>query len=406
MKIGIIGGGAAGLMVASLLQNNDYEVIIFERNQECGKKILATGNGRCNYWNSNQDLCHYQSSTPELISSFIDIKDEQLILSFFAKLGIIPRIKEGYYYPFSNQASTIRNVLLNKVKANQVIIKNNFLVKQIKRKDDKFIIISNSERIVVDRLILASGSYASPKTGSDGMGYDFLKSFGHTIIKPLPALVQLKGDGNYFKSWNGIRTHVKVSLYENNFLVREEEGEIQLTDYGVSGICVFNLSNYIARGLEEKKREYISINFLPFVTSNFNNWFLEQTKLTNKNILELLSSILNLKLVDVLLKLIKIDSCKKFNELNYDEKNRLVDVLTNFKVLINGTKTYNEAQVCSGGVSLKEINLSTMESKLVKNLYVIGELLDITGDCGGYNLGIAWRSSLRLVRALEGEQND
>ena len=115
MKIGIIGGGAAGLMVASLLQNNDYEVIIFERNQECGKKILATGNGRCNYWNSNQDLCHYQSSTPELISSFIDIKDEQLILSFFAKLGIIPRIKEGYYYPFSNQASTIRNVLLNKV---------------------------------------------------------------------------------------------------------------------------------------------------------------------------------------------------------------------------------------------------------------------------------------------------
>ena len=216
MKIGIIGGGASGLVAAIKAKNENNEVIIFERNKECGKKILATGNGRCNYWNDDQSLLHYESSTKELIENIINEDTEKKVLDLFNNLGIVSKIKNGYYYPFSSQASTIRNVLLDEVKRLGVDIKIEFLVQNIKNINNKFIIYSDNEEICVDKLILATGSLAAPKTGSDGMGLVFLKQFGHTIVKPLPALVQLITDGNYLKDWNGIRSDVIVSLYEND----------------------------------------------------------------------------------------------------------------------------------------------------------------------------------------------
>ena len=394
MKIGIIGGGASGLVAAIKAKNENNEVIIFERNKECGKKILATGNGRCNYWNDDQCLCHYQSAEKDLIANVINDVNEVRVLDLFNKLGIVPKIKNGYYYPFSKQASTIRNVLVNEVCRLGVIIKNEFLVQDIKNINGKFVICNDHEEFNVDKLILATGSFAAPKTGSDGLGFKFLENFNHTIIKPLPSLVQLISEGNHLKEWNGIRTDVELSLYEDDEFIINELGEIQLTNYGISGICVFNLSNRVARGLDTGKKEVININFLPFLEDfeSACNWFVEKTMLTSKNISDLLYSVLNKDLVNIILKKANINLTKKFTELSFSEQKKIINWCTKFDVKIVATKSFMEAQVASGGVSLKEINLETMESKLVKNLYITGELLDITGDCGGYNLGIAWRT--------------
>lgn len=405
MKIGIIGGGASGLVAAIFSKTSENEVIIFERNNFCGKKILITGNGRCNYWNEDQDLIHYQSNNNELIKNIVNDNLDKQVLYFFNRLGIVPKIKNGYYYPFSNQASTIKDALINEVNRLGINVKDNFLVKNVTLNNNKFTVSSDNEDITIDKLIIATGSYASPKTGSDGWGYNVLEKLGHTIIKVLPSLVQLKTNGNFLKLWSGVRTEAKVSLYEDNKFIREELGELQLTNYGISGICVFNLSNYVARGLSNNRKEDISINFMPFIEIDKKDWFINQTNLTNKNIKELLLSVLNSKIVEVILKEIKLTNNKLFTELSIEEQNKLINYCTNFKLKVIGTNSFEEAQVCSGGVKLDEIDLSTMESKKVKNLYVIGELLDITGDCGGYNLGIAWRTGILVGNAVRGNND-
>ena len=268
-------------------------------------------------------------------------------------------------------------------------------------------VVGNNKKIIVDKLILSTGSLAAPKTGSDGMGLKFLKQFGHNIIKPLPALVQLISEGSYLKDWNGIRTDVEVSLYENGKFIKSQIGEIQLTNYGVSGICIFNLSNQVARGLDNGYDEIISINFLPFLKDfkNAKEWFGSRTLVTNKNISDLLSSVLNDKLANIILKESKVNINKKFNELSDFEQQKIINNCISFKINIKGTKTFEEAQVASGGVLLSELNLDTMESKLIKNLYITGELLDITGECGGYNLGVAWRTGY-LAGISAGDNND
>lgn len=406
MKIGIIGGGASGLLAAIFAKDKDNEVIIFERNKECGKKILATGNGRCNYWNSDQDLLHYQSNEEELIKNIVNDDIDKEVLDFFNRLGIIPKIKNGYYYPFSNQASTIRNALINEIDKVGVKVLNEFLVQTITLENNKFIVTSDNESVIVDKLIIATGSCASIKNESCGWGYDFLNNLNHTIIKPLPSLVQLKTSGNFLKLWSGVRTDVKVSLYEDNKLIREELGELQLTNYGISGICVFNLSNRVSRGLDNNKKEEIVIDFMPFIEEDKSSWFKSQTNLTNKNVKDLLLSILNEKIVEVIFKESKVNSNRLFTELSMEDQDKLISYCTKFRLEIIGTNSFNDAQVCSGGVKLSEINLDTMESKIIKNLYITGELLDITGDCGGYNLGIAWRTGIKAGLASRGVNND
>ena len=264
-KIVIIGAGASGLMAAITSKNNSNEVILLERNSEVGKKILATGNGRCNYWNADQSLTNYHSTNKNFLSEIITESNCQEVQNIFTKLGIIPKIKSGYYYPSSNQATSIRNALLTECLEKGVVIKTNTYVTNIEKKDNLFIIETQTETFKADILVIATGAKASPKTGSDGNGYLLAKKFNHTIINPLPALVQLKTTGDFLKAWSGVRTDVKVFSREDNNIIGMEEGEIQLTDYGVSGICIFNLSSRIARGLSQNKKEELIINFLPFI---------------------------------------------------------------------------------------------------------------------------------------------
>jgi len=393
----VVGGGASGLIAAILSKNKNNRVTILERNNICGKKILMTGNGRCNYWNSNQDISHYHSSNKELLLEFFSDNISDKVLPFFERLGIVSKIKNGYYYPYSNQAISIRDALVSEAQKKNIEIRNNFLVEDIEKVNNKFIVSSNSQKIECDIVILATGSKASPKTGSDGIGYKLAKSFNHTIIDILPSLVQLKGKDPFFKEWEGIRSEVEVSLYENETFIKKEIGEIQLTNYGISGICIFNVSGLVAKGLKQGKKEVIKINFLPFLNEkNPKLWFSEQEQLTNNlTIEELVNGFLNNKLTKVILNEAKIDGSKFWRNLSDIDKEILIKSLISFEVKITDTNSFDQAQVCSGGISLSEINLQTMESKLVDNLYIIGELLDVDGDCGGYNLGFAWMSAIK-----------
>ena len=268
-----------------------------------------------------------------------------------------------------------------------------------KEKDDFKVILKNGQEIISNSVILSTGSKAAPKTGSDGIGYQICKKFNHTIVKPLPALVQLKADGKFLKDWEGIRTDVLVKLYENGKKIGEEVGEIQLTNYGISGICVFNLSGRVSRGLNDNKKETVKINFLNSLNINSPKDFIEWMNKRNllvkdRSIFELLEGVLNYKLVNVLLKKSKINNNMKWEELSLSSKNDLAENITCFNLDIIGTNSFDKAQVCSGGIPLNEIDVNNMQSLKVKGLYITGELLDVDGDCGGYNLEWAWTTGM------------
>ncbi len=387
----IIGGGAAGLTAAIVAARKNKKVTILEKNEKCGKKILLTGNGRCNYWNEDMSISHYHSSNEEHIKEIINEENTKKVLSFFESLGIIPKIKNGYFYPVTEQGLTIYNALLYEAKKLNVEIINNIDVIEI-IKNDSFIINQNKgKNIKAKKIILCPGSKAAPKTGSNGSGYVLASTLNHHIIEPKPALVQLIGEEDYFNKWNGIRIDAKLSLYEDGKYIKEETGQLQLTDYGISGIVTFNLSRYVARNIS-KHEEIISINFLPWLKENPHKWLKKMSQLNSK-INETLEKFLNYKLINIILKKSGIKK-NDWQKLSDKEFSTLVNTITNFKLKITGTKSFENAQVCSGGVPLSEINLNTMESYKTKDLYLAGEILDIDGDCGGYNLGFAWISGI------------
>lgn len=402
-KVVIVGGGASGLVAAIYARKNKNEVLVLEKEAKVGKKILATGNGKCNYWNKYQDVSHYHSRNKELLDKIITKENQEEILSFFSHIGILPKIKNGYYYPNSNQASSIRDALLLQAKLVGVQFLTNGMVLDVEKKEDQFIITTQDNQILADKVVIATGSYAGVK--EEVNGYAIAQKFHHTIIDVVPALVQLKAEGSFLKAWSGIRCDASIRLYENNEFMKEESGEIQLTDYGISGICTFNLSHIVSRGLKEKKEEHVVIDFLPLVKTNsieaFIKWIDERNNIVkDRNLLELFEGILNYKLIAVLLKQSQLNPTKHWEHLNKNEKFAVAKAIKYFHLDIIGTNSYIKAQVCSGGIKLDEINLDTFESKKEKGLYFVGEILDVDGDCGGYNLSFAWISGMKCGRKV------
>ena len=399
----IIGGGASGIISAISSKNDNNRVIILERNSSCLKKLLMTGNGKCNYYNDEQSLSNYYSSDMDIVSKIINSNNVSLVPDFFERIGIVSKKKNGYYYPFSNQASTIRNALLLEASMVGVEIICDALVSEVSVLDNGFRVYYNDKNIVCDKVVVASGSKAYPKTGSDGMGYGFLERLGHSIIEPLPALVGLCSDFKYNKEWAGIRSDVCISLFEDDRFVKEEKGEIQLTDYGVSGICTFNISHMAVRGLAKGCLEKVCINFVGFVENEVSEWLDDLSRIVPyKNVRLLLEGVLNYKLVDIILKVSNISGDLFYSDLSQKDKTILCNNLRCFTIPIVGSRGFDNSQVCSGGVSLKEINPVNFESLIVPGLYITGELLDITGMCGGYNLTISWLSGLLVGRSISG----
>ena len=402
-KIVIIGGGVSGVVCAISSKNKENEVILLERNKEVLKKLLMTGNGRCNYYNENQSIENYYSTSKIELEKIITKENTDKVLKFYEYLGIIPKIKNGYYYPYSNQAINVLDALVEELKEKNIKVITNIDVKEINKKDDLFEIICNNQKIICNQVVVSTGSCAYKKTGSDGSGYNLLKKY-HTIIKPLPSLVPLISNHSNLKNATGVRSEVSLELFEENQFQKKEEGELQITDYGISGICTFNLSGIVSRGLNQGKREIIKINFVPFIKTLISPWLEDYSKKhSKKNISSLLEGFLNTKIVDIILKESNIKKDQYYKDLTKEEKIKLINSLRHFKVEISSTKGFDFSQTVTGGVSLEEINPYTFESKIIKNLYIIGELLDIDGICGGYNLTVAVLSG---ILSGEGIKND
>lgn len=396
MEVFIIGGGASGIVAAIFAARAGKRVTILEANDRFGKKLLLTGNGRCNYFNEDLSISHFHSQKKELLPQLIKEETLKEVLSFFEEIGIVPKIKNGYYYPYSNQATSIREALLVEAEKQGVRILTEEKVRDI-RKKQTFEIYTETHQYQADIVVLATGSKAYPKTGSTGDGYTFAKSFGHSIVPILPSLVPLVGEERYFSLWNGIRSDVKLTLFENEKKIAEEFGEIQLTNYGISGICVFNLSGYVAKGLKDGKKERIEINFMPWVSSlkEAFSWMEDRSKkLKGRTIEQLFEGFLNYKLIFLFCKLAPISKDLLWENLSDTQKETLISMLFSFSFDVKDTKSYEQSQVCSGGVPLSEVKIPSLESKLVQGLYFTGELLDVDGDCGGYNLSFAWLSGL------------
>lgn len=388
-RVIVIGGGASGL-VAAIYAAQTNDVVLLEKNSKCGKKLLITGNGKCNYWNEDFNVSHFNSSNLDLLKKIISADNKNKILRFFDEIGIVPRIKNGYYYPMSNQAISIQTALLKQAKLSKVVIKTESEVIDVKYQD-KYQVKTKDETYECEKLIIATGSMAAPNTGSTGDGYRILSKFNHNLIKPTPALVQLISKGSFLKKWSGIRCDAGLSLYEDNCLIKQSLGEIQLTDYGISGVCTFQLSGLVSRGLSLQKKETIEINFLPWLKKDFINYMdMRNSKVKSRMISELLDSFFNYKLVNIILELSGIKQDELWENIPLEKKNKLKINLTCFKLQIVDTKGFEHSQTCTGGIPLSEINLNTMESKKSKNLFITGELLDADGQCGGYNLGFAF----------------
>lgn len=393
MNIAIIGGGPAGFAAAITLARKKYNVTILEKNSSVLKKLLLTGNGKCNYFNNVQSVDKYHSSSD--IKNIITKENIDKVNNFWNELGIIPIVKNGYFYPFSESSSSMKSALVNMALSLGVNIVVDREIIGIDEINGKVKVTAKSVSEIYDKVIIATGSLAYPKTGSTGFGYEVAKRYGINVVDVNPSLVQLITDTGMESKWKGIRSHVKVK-YKNHI----EEGEIQLTDYGVSGICVFNISRDISINLRNSKIETIEINFVPWVLSDLKEFLDERNKLlTNRDITELCDAFINYKLLFAICSKLKIDTNKTWDGLSGDEKNKLCNNLTNMQVRVVGTKGYDFAQVCSGGIDLHDLD-SNLASKNNPNLYFVGEVLDLDGDCGGYNLTIAILSGILVGDAI------
>ena len=385
-KVVVIGAGASGI-IASLKAAQKNEVLLIDGNSQCGKKLLVTGNGKCNYWNEDVSLKNYFTSDTDVLNKILEHKNE--VLDYLYSLGIYPKVKNGYYYPASGLAASIREIFERELDRCNVKTLYNTKVLNIEKNTDKFIITTEYETIEADKVIIATGSKAAPKTGSDGSCYEIIKNFGHKVNEVLPALVGLKTNDKSIKEWAGVRCDAKISLFIDNKNVIEESGEIQLIEDGISGICTFNISGVVSKALYENKNVLVKINFVPSI-ENFYDFFEERNgKLNSRTIEELLESILNYKLTSVILKKSRIKKDSYWDNLTDNEKLILIKNITDFDLEINNTNSYDKAQVCTGGIPLNEIN-NNMESIYQNGLYLIGEILDVDGKCGGFNLAFAF----------------
>ncbi|OUP83088.1 aminoacetone oxidase family FAD-binding enzyme [Lachnoclostridium sp. An169] len=405
----VVGGGASGMMAAITAAECGVRVILLEHNARVGKKILSTGNGRCNFTNIHQESLCYRSEDPLFPWGIIQKFSAQDTIAFFLKLGIYSKNRNGYLYPNSDQASAVLDVLRMELSRLNVDVRTEQECLEIRpvhpsrgkhsSQEDSagFSVRTDKESFFTDRVILCAGSKAAPSSGSDGSGYSLAKKLGHHLIPVLPALVQLRCRENFFKSIAGVRADGKVSVFAGEELLASDRGEIQLTDYGISGIPVFQVSRFVSRALYEKEEVTVRLDFMPDHTQEQFAQFLKSRirMRPDKTLEQFFTGLFHKKLSDLWIRLSGIPRTKTVEKLTEDEIETLVRLVKQFRVTVLRTNSFEQAQVCCGGVDTAEVNPDTLESLLVPGLYFAGEILDVDGMCGGYNLQWAWSSGHR-----------
>lgn len=398
-SIAIVGGGASGLAAAisaaRILKSNDIhsDIFILEKLDRVGKKILATGNGRCNFTNTNANISFYHSQDIDFVDSMLKQFSPYDTIKFFESMGILIRTEnDGRVYPYSNQASTVLDIL--RIEMQRLHIKEicNFEVVNIKKYKNKFIIFDRGgSKKTADKVIVSTGGCAYPALGSNGDGYRILKKLGHNCTKVYPALVQLKVDSPFLKALNGIRVTATAELFIDCKSVKKERGELQFTSYGLSGILILQLSTVLARYVS--KNVQVAIDLLPDLKYEYVLNILNQRVKYNhlETVENFLVGIFNKRVCQMLLKSSGITNLSKsVSNLSVAEIKNIARNIKQWRFKVIGTMDWKNAQVTSGGIYTSEIDRFTLESKFIKNLYLTGELIDVDGDCGGFNLQWAW----------------
>lgn len=404
--VAVIGGGAAGMMAAIEAARAGAIVTLIEKNPQLGKKLATTGNGRCNYTNLDMNDRiggKFRGFHPEFATPALDALPPEAVLDWFRAIGVEPRFRGSYVYPNSDQASAVVDALREELHRLSVKVHYNAEVKSVQRIDTDagyFMIQCTDAVVKADRVILAAGSKAAPKTGSNGDGYFIARKLGHTIVPYVPALCGIRCAGDAFRALAGIRTEASLELVVDGHSIAREVGELQLVDYGISGIPVFQLSRYAAYALQEGKKAAVYINFLPRFTDETEDprecalrlYQQRQERLSGRKMESFFTGLLHQKLGQLLLRMASVRPELPVAELSEKQLRSLASLSVRFKAECVEMNGFLQAQVVAGGVDTTEVDPGTMASRLVPGLYFAGEVLDIDGICGGYNLQWAWAS--------------
>lgn len=398
----IIGAGASGVMCALALKEKDknLKVLLLEKNDKLGKKLSITGNGRCNLGNINTDISNYNS-----LSSLSDFKQKLEIKNFdflsfldnscglenyydyLMHFGVLITNEKGCLYPYSMQAISVCKSFERYLNYLNVDIKYNYDVFKVTKENECFMV---NDEIISKKVVVATGGKSYPKTGSTGKGYNILKSFGHTITDLYPSLTQLKTNYKYIKDLQGVRTNAVVNLSVDGLIKSQEEGQVQFTKDALSGICIFNLSRNVGKYIKENKKVKIIIDLIP----NYDQFGLVEylKSFSSYSIVDALSCVINNKLSFVISKELGFIN-KKMEDLTKVQLENVCFALKNMCFNITGTGDFETAQVTNGGASLDEFDCN-LQSIKCKDLYAIGEVIDVDGKCGGYNLSWAFTSAI------------
>ncbi|MCR5847782.1 MAG: aminoacetone oxidase family FAD-binding enzyme [Lachnospiraceae bacterium] len=443
-KIIVLGGGPAGIMAAYAASSEENSVTLIERNEKILKKLLLTGNGKCNYSNEDLKSSYYNFGPGHPFSQILKEYDSVWLEEFFKAHGMLTYNKDGLKYPRSEKAETVRDVLtrmLEEKKIETICGKKAVSVEKISDDHGKFpknndvsdvlkvynkedtclfrITLEDGSSIEGDKLILAAGGKAYPSTGSDGGGYRLARALGHKVSFTYPVLTRLFTDDEGVKEMSGVRYKCKVSAFADDEKLTSQEGELQFTDKGLSGICIFNISRYLSRPVEEQRKCLVEIDLLPETDEETLSGYLKtmtekhlsQTgcsdNVTGKDIAGCISKVLDSAFG------VKISKCltdRIYRTINTDEisdikvlSDSTARMIKHFNVNITGHDSFSAAQVTKGGVDIGEVK-DDLESAVCRGLFFAGEVLDVDADCGGYNLHWAFASGYRA--GLSAKENN
>lgn len=407
MRVGIIGAGASGVFAALILKQNYIDTTVIERNANALKKIYATGNGRCNFTNRNVSYKNYHGENPKFTISAIKKFDNYDVIEFFNDMGIPEvELENGKIFPKSLQASSIVKQMMCLANHLEVEFIYDSFVDDVRKDGDVFEVKSNDSIYKFDYLIIACGSKAYKKSGSDGNGYILMEKLGHNIVKTHPGIVQLRLNGDSFKKMSGTKFKANAKLVVDGKEVFEFYHDVLFTDYGISGPTILQLSGEAIRAKNKGLDVKIRIDTVDLDENKLYEHLIYIISLNYyKKIKELLVGLINDNLIEEVLNQAGINYDINVCELSKEEIYKLAHTLKNLEFSVSGYKDEDSGQITCGGVDTDEINPSTMESKKIKNLYIIGEIMDVDGDCGGYNLQWAFSSAYSCAMSIIKKEN-
>lgn len=399
-KVIVIGAGAAGMMAAYSSALCGNKVTVFERNEKAGKKLFITGKGRCNITNDSdvETIINNIITNRKFMYSAIYSFSNEDVKAFFEENGLHLKVERGNrIFPVSDKSSDVINTLKKALRNENVEIEYNILVKDLVVENNtvKGVVLKDGRKVYADKVIMATGGMSYPVTGSDGKGFDILRKYGHTITDLSPALVPMNVKEEFAKELQGLSLkNVDISFYRNEVdkkPVYEEFGEMLFTHFGISGPIVLSGSSVAGKYLKEGNL-IARIDLKPALSKEQldDRILREFTNGINKDIVNVMDNLLPKKLIPVMLDYCEIESHKKVNSISKEERNRMVEAFKGLKLTITSLRSFNEAIITQGGIKVKEVDPGTMESKIISNLYLAGEMLDVDALTGGYNLQIAW----------------